>query len=328
MIKYSQKDIERFYSKINIITEGPYIGCWDTNYAHNKKDYTLIGVNNSMILCHRFMYQIHHPKENIKNIDINQSCNHNWCVNPDHLICENLEIIESNGPFPYTMNDINRFYNKIIIENGLNTSCWKSEYTHDKDGYVIFSISNNKIKYQVKGHRFMYQIHHPEEDIQFLDVCHLCDHPWCINPDHLWLGTDKENVADRNNKNRQAKGSRIGKSELIEEDVVNILNDILCNKCNRVSELSKKYRISRNVINGILNKKAWKQITKNYDMIKIKSMIDSRTNFKSKFSDSEIIDIRKRIKIGISLSSIARFYNVSTPTISAINNGKTYTTVV
>jgi hypothetical protein len=35
-----------------------------------------------------------------------------------------------------------------------------------------------------------------------LHVCHSCDHPWCMNPRHFWLGTPKQNAADRERKGR------------------------------------------------------------------------------------------------------------------------------
>lgn len=57
------------------------------------------------------------------------------------------------------------------------------------------------------AHRFAWEITNgpiPEG----IFVCHHCDNPLCIRPDHLFLGTHSENMADRNAKGRQASGER------------------------------------------------------------------------------------------------------------------------
>ena len=52
-------------------------------------------------------------------------------------------------------------------------------------------------------------------------VCHTCDNPSCVNPDHLFIGTHKDNMEDRVRKNRQTimAGSKNGKARLTDKDV-------------------------------------------------------------------------------------------------------------
>lgn len=50
-------------------------------------------------------------------------------------------------------------------------------------------------------------------------VAHACDNKLCVNPDHLWLATHKQNSEDMVQKNRQAAGEKCGKSKLDKEQI-------------------------------------------------------------------------------------------------------------
>ena len=54
-----------------------------------------------------------------------------------------------------------------------------------------------------------------------MNVCHTCDNPPCVNPAHLWLGTDADNMRDRDRKGRTgwALGSTNGQAKLTEEAI-------------------------------------------------------------------------------------------------------------
>jgi hypothetical protein len=66
---------------------------------------------------------------------------------------------------------------------------------------------------QVMAHRFSYERHiGPVGDLQ---VLHRCDTPLCVNPHHLFLGTNQDNVDDRQAKGRQARGAALRAAQLI-----------------------------------------------------------------------------------------------------------------
>ena len=90
-------------------------------------------------------------------------------------------------------------------------------------------------------------------------VCHRCDNPRCINPEHLFLGTIEENNRDRDNKGRQASGERQSKSKLTYRDVVTIRD-----RCSRghskngIHGLAAEFGVTDATIAAVVNRRTWK----------------------------------------------------------------------
>lgn len=83
------------------------------------------------------------------------------------------------------------------------TSCWNWIGILDRYGYGKFKIGDRTIK----SHRYSYQLHYGDFDESF-HVLHHCDNPRCVNPSHLFLGTNRDNVADRTAKKRHGETSK------------------------------------------------------------------------------------------------------------------------
>lgn len=90
-----------------------------------------------------------------------------------------------------------------------------------------------------------------------LVVRHKCDNPNCINPEHLELGTHADNVRDRVERNRSAKGSNNGRAKLTEDDVRYIRSGEITNK----SELARMFKVDHKTIRQILKFEIWKEIS-------------------------------------------------------------------
>jgi hypothetical protein len=137
---------------------------------------------------------------------------------------------------------------------------WKGPIAHG--GYPVMSC-RPEIGPD-RGHRASYIIHKgliPKG----LYVCHHCDNPICTNPDHLWLGTHKENNDDKIRKCRQnntppphKQGEDNGASKLKESQVKEI--KILLEKGLTTRDIGAQYGVSKTTICRIKNHTHWKHI--------------------------------------------------------------------
>lgn len=82
-------------------------------------------------------------------------------------------------------------------------TCWNWIGYLDRYGYGKFKLDNRT----VKAHRYSYQLHYGDFN-ESLHVLHHCDNPRCVNPSHLFLGTNRDNVADRTAKKRHGQTSK------------------------------------------------------------------------------------------------------------------------
>jgi hypothetical protein len=91
-----------------------------------------------------------------------------------------------------------------------------------------------------------------------MSVCHRCDVPACVNPDHLFLGTQAENTADmyRKGRNVTLRGSQHGAALLTEEKVLMIYSD-----ARIAREIAADYGVSKSTIAAIKCGQNWSHIT-------------------------------------------------------------------
>lgn len=80
--------------------------------------------------------------------------------------------------------------------------CWTWTGGRINGGYGCFSVDGET---NVAAHRFSYQLHNGEIPAGLV-VCHRCDNPPCVRPDHLFLGTQLDNVRDMFSKGRSVSG--------------------------------------------------------------------------------------------------------------------------
>lgn len=116
---------------------------------------------------------------------------------------------------------IERFWSKVDQSAGPD-GCWIWTAGRTSTGYGGFNLSaKDGEKRAVKAHRFAYELQHGSVH-NGLNVLHRCDVPLCVNPNHLFLGTQKDNMLDMDLKGRRARGERLPHTKLTDEAVTQI----------------------------------------------------------------------------------------------------------
>lgn len=155
--------------------------------------------------------------------------------------------------------DIARFEKKINKTEG----CWLW-IGELREGYGRFTIRCKGKNKHLRPHRVAYFLEHGPFDYNML-VCHHCDNPVCVNPEHLFLGTDKDNSDDKIKKDRHAYGQRLPQTKLKEADVLEIVRRCKNNKWKqngRTKAVAAEFGICQDNVYAILNGRSWSHLTK------------------------------------------------------------------
>jgi len=142
------------------------------------------------------------------------------------------------------------FNNKYTEKNG----CWEWNKFIHKHGYGVTGYRNRSML----AHRLSWLLF-KEPIPDGIDVCHHCDNPKCVNPDHLFLGTAQDNVRDCFNKKRKShKGEKHPGSKITEKEILEIFR--LRKMGWTHQKLADRFKITQSTISNILHRRLWKHI--------------------------------------------------------------------
>lgn len=143
-----------------------------------------------------------------------------------------------------------RFKSKYEINE---SGCWLWTDCLNQHGYGIIRVDKrNKI-----ASRLSYELIHGPIQSNML-VCHKCDNPACVNPDHLFIGTHKDNTTDMVIKGRVHLGERNHRSKLTNKDVLYIRS--ASSKGETTVTLGKQFNVTRHLIGDIVRRKIWRHL--------------------------------------------------------------------
>lgn len=144
-----------------------------------------------------------------------------------------------------------RFWPRVQKSEG----CWLWIGNIGTDGYGKFWLRGRT----THAHRVAYEL--TRGPIQIDDprfVCHRCDNPPCCNPEHLFLGTHRENTDDMIQKGRSTAGERSGNAKLTNDEVRAMRNQHV--QGVPIPELAKRFGISATNAHSVVRRRTWRHI--------------------------------------------------------------------
>lgn len=150
-----------------------------------------------------------------------------------------------------------RFKQKFEIHNELHerlgTPCWIWKAGMTLGGYGVFGTK------RTTAHRYSYELYIGKIP-KGMVVRHRCDNPPCVNPEHLIVGTCKDNTQDSIRRGRHSRGETSGAFVLTEREVLEISD--LINKQMTDSSISRQYNVNRQTVSNIRLGRSWSWLTK------------------------------------------------------------------
>lgn len=125
--------------------------------------------------------------------------------------------------------------------------CWMWTAARNKRGYGV--IVDRDVSFL--AHRLSWSLANGAIP-SGLCVLHKCDVRACVNPDHLFLGTHLDNMADKTAKGRQARGSKSWNAKLSEADVLAIRKTV-----GSAKEVAAQYGVGVSIIGDIRRRQRW-----------------------------------------------------------------------
>lgn len=148
-----------------------------------------------------------------------------------------------------------RFWEKVIKNDA--DSCWPWIGALLNSGYGQIGSTRTGIFHQ--AHRLSWILHNGPIP-NGLQCLHKCDNRKCVNPNHLWLGTNLDNVRDKVLKNRHIYGSKVPHAKLT-DDKVRLIRNMKTESRMPSTKIAKLFGVCATTIDSIIKNRSWKHVT-------------------------------------------------------------------
>jgi hypothetical protein len=153
----------------------------------------------------------------------------------------------------------NRFLARVSIKG--KDECWEWLGRVDDEGRGLFDWQAEDIMLASMASYTFFVGPIPRRNGRRLCVCHSCDNPLCVNPFHLWIGTQKQNIHDMMAKGREnmyydRRGERNPKAKL-DQRIVEYIRSEHRRGHRSLSELARRFNVSVSAVWDIVHEHHW-----------------------------------------------------------------------
>ena len=137
-------------------------------------------------------------------------------------------------------------------------SCWLWAGCKNRKGYGRFAVAHGNT---VQAHRFAWSVRNGPAPEAML-VCHRCDTPNCVNPDHLFLGTPQDNSSDMVTKGRSKGPSLTGErnpAAKFTKKQIQAIRRLYVSSRRSQNELARDFGVSQSTVSRIVNFHNWRE---------------------------------------------------------------------
>lgn len=221
--------------------------------------------------------------------------------------------------------------------------CWNWQANVTGQGYGMFWIHDGTKARGVSAHRFSFSLSTGESIPEGLNICHTCDNPLCVNPDHLFVGTQSDNMKDCHQKGRTRKTWEAGErhplrsgameprrgqdaptATLTDQQARDIIRDRLTG--TDTETLMKRHSATRQIITNICAGRKWKHVyaeLSDAQKSELKAISNAHRGAK-KITRQGAKEIKAALAAGQSCASIALERGVTVGCIHHIKSGLTW----
>jgi hypothetical protein len=146
------------------------------------------------------------------------------------------------------------FHARVVLPADPVRECWAFRGAETGDGYPTFGAEGK----HWSAHRVSYELASGPIPAGAW-VLHLCHHPWCVNPRHLVLGDNDENVRHRQEAGRSLSGERNPRAKLTEAQVIELRQRYAAGGVSRY-RLAKETGLTDFAIKAMLERRTWKHL--------------------------------------------------------------------